>query len=324
MVNIKQLTIFLGIVAVAVITAIINPEFLSSDGIFYIFEHDIVIAIASMALLSVMIINCLDFSIGAVIIAVAYIVTRFIVFTDDSIPVFIIFLISIGLGSVFGIINGYIVSNLKSSSFVISMMIMLIIRGCINVLSSGDGISYISSKFSLIKSFRLFGIFSLQFIILVMVIFFMVFILHYTKIGRSIYVVGESKKIAIKRGCNVKKVKFFVFFISGLLAGVAAFVHIINYNQIYMGDYYLIELKLIIILIIGGVNIKGGYGTVSGTILSFLFLNLVKNVLLVLKLSVLWQEIILGILIVVIVAVEILLDKKRHEIQMRGVNYEEI
>jgi ribose transport system permease protein len=133
-----------------------------------------------------------------------------------------------------------------------------------------------------------------------------VFVLRYTPLGRHIYAVGGSIEAARLSGINVDVTRIIVYTISTILTGIVGILHTARLEQgnANVGQYY--ELYAIASAVIGGASLFGGVGTVLGTIIGASILSTIWNSMVLLKVSAYWQNVVLGVVIVVAVTVDIL------------------
>jgi ribose transport system permease protein len=148
-------------------------------------------------------------------------------------------------------------------------------------------------------------------LILVIVAGISVFILRYTPLGRHIYAVGGSIEAARLSGINVDRTRIIVYTVSAVLAGVVGILHAARLNQgtANVGQFY--ELYAIAAAVIGGTSLFGGVGTVLGTIVGASILSTIWNSMVLLKVSAYWQNVVLGVVIVVAVSVDILRKRSK-------------
>ena len=136
-----------------------------------------------------------------------------------------------------------------------------------------------------------------------------------TPLGRRIYAVGSNPHAARLAGLSPRRIKLFVFALTGLLVGVATLVDVTRLPQIEAGYGTGWELFVVTAVIVGGTSISGGKGTIIGTLLAVLLLGMIRNVLTFLKLgseAVYWERAIQGAIILVAVGVNVVPSRVRQ------------
>jgi ribose transport system permease protein len=143
-------------------------------------------------------------------------------------------------------------------------------------------------------------------VILVVIAGVSVFILRYTPLGRHIYAVGGSIEAARLSGINVDATRVFVYTVSTALAGVVGILHTARLDQgtPNVGQFY--ELYAIASAVIGGTSLFGGVGTILGTVIGASILSTIWNSMVLLEVSAYWQNVVLGVVIIVAVTVDTL------------------
>lgn len=210
----------------------------------------------------------------------------------------------IGLGA--GIINGLMVVKLKVHPFIITLGTMWIYRGLAFVVSKAESILVPNAVTSIIKSnFGLSGaIYPVPLlIVLVLMIVGEIFLLK-TVSGRNIYAVGGNEQAARYAGIRVDKTLARVYAISGLMAGLAAFLGCVYYGSSSSNDAYGYELFVIASAVVGGASLLGGKGSAIGAVLGASLIVLIRQSIRTLHFDQNYEMIIIGLAIVVAVVLD--------------------
>jgi len=143
--------------------------------------------------------------------------------------------------------------------------------------------------------------------ILLIVFLISTFVLYRTRIGRYVYAVGGNEESAVISGVNVKRVKIFVYAISGLLAGLAGIILTsrVTSGLPQAGQSY--ELDAIAAVVIGGTSLNGGKGKLWGTMIGVLLIGVINNGLDLLNVSSYYQLIVKGL----VIAIAVLIDSQK-------------
>jgi ribose/xylose/arabinose/galactoside ABC-type transport system permease subunit len=228
-------------------------------------------------------------------------------------------LVGLAAGLFAGLLNGWGTTKLKlPHPFIATLGMLNIARGATDLISGGAPITGIP------RPMRAFGAGSLQLFqtadgkwasvpmaLLVVVALYLLtwlFVKH-SKLGRHIYAVGGSKKAALYAGVNVNRVINVVYMLAGGMAAMAALLLAGRTNSGYPKAGVGAELDAIAAVIIGGASFFGGRGTVIGTFIGVLIMGFIRNGLNLLNVSVFWQEVAIGAIIVAAAAIDVLRRK---------------
>ena len=137
------------------------------------------------------------------------------------------------------------------------------------------------------------------------------FLMRRTMFGRTIFAIGGNEESARRMGMNVRWAKAQLYIIVGTLSGIAGVLFISLQRKADPYDLYGTELEIIAAVVLGGASIMGGYGTVTGTILGVLLINLIKDNLILLGVQGSWQRAAIGLMLLIGVASQAISDKRR-------------
>jgi len=225
--------------------------------------------------------------------------------------------VALAAGWLCGLLNGWGFTRLRlPHPFIMTLGMMNIARGAANLISGGSPIT------GLPKALRVFGAGRICFFpsatgaglripvafIVVLVVYFVFWIyLTQTKTGRHIYAIGGNPQAALYAGVNVNRVLNRVYILAGILAAVGSILYAGRINsgtpKAAMAGY---ELDAIAAVIIGGASFFGGRGTVAGTLVGVLIMGFIRNGLNLLNVSVFWQEVAIGAIIITAAFIDVL------------------
>jgi simple sugar transport system permease protein len=137
------------------------------------------------------------------------------------------------------------------------------------------------------------------------------YLMRRTMFGRTIFAIGGSEESARRMGMNVRWAKAQLYIIVGILSGIAGVLFISLQRKADPYDLAGTELEIIAAVVLGGASIMGGYGTVTGTILGVLLINLIKDNLILLGVQGSWQRAAIGLMLLIGVASQAISDKRR-------------
>lgn len=253
----------------------------------------------------------IDFSIGPVMFCCALISGY--CHLSYGLPLWVAILLSIAIGTVFGIVNGTLVAYLKVPPFIVSMAGMNIAKGVASVFTRTQSVSWPQLAQggwyrNLVKVGNVpVGLFILLFFALVCGI-----VMNKTRIGRYILCLGSNKEAARLSGVDVRKWERLAYVICGLMVGIAAVFFVGAYTTVQpgYGDQY--NNEAIAGAVMGGTSMAGGIASIGGTILGVFVIALLQEGILALGFTKDYQLIITGIIVIVAVYTDIVARRRKN------------
>jgi len=245
----------------------------------------------------------IDLSIGSMLALVMALVSMNLV--APGYPLVVIVLGSIILGSIFGMINGLIVTKLKIPALLATLGGLIAYRGIVQQYMYGG--QYAGFPPSIVAMGRgSVGIVPIPVIIAAVVVAIGGVLFRYTRFGRYTIAIGSNEEAARRAGIKVDRWKIAIFAYQGAMVGIAALMLMGRMNAAHPNMGTNNELHAIAGVVLGGTLLFGGFGTLFGTVLAMIFIAVLENGLLLAGAGFFWQQIFLGILIVVAVATQML------------------
>lgn len=316
----KEMGLLLILLAVSLIITVKNPVFVSVDNIMNILKGNVVLAMVSLGMLLVMITGGIDVSVGAVIAATTLLTGNFMVSVTGN--VLVAYLLGMVTGTCIGVVNGILIAYIQLPPIVETLGMYSIINGIMLYITKGAYINNIPAEFTAFGRMTVFNVFSdgrgnatgipVQILILAALILLTHIIMKYTKAGRGIYAIGGNCVSTERLGFPLKKIQIFVYGYMGFLCGAAAMTHISIIKQVDPNAFNGYDMKVIAAVILGGVNVMGGEGSITGTLLGVGLFAVINNGLTLMKVSSYWQKIILGVFMVFSICV-VVIQKKRAD-----------
>jgi rhamnose transport system permease protein len=305
----RELSLLLVLLAMGVFVAIQAPQVLSASNLTDVTVLAAIIAIAAVGEAMVVITRNVDLSVEAVIGLVAFVVAD--ILSNQLLPTPAAMAFGIGLGLVLGMINGVVVAVFRVPSIVATLGTLSIYRGVDFLLAGGKQVTltelppgYTDAARDTVLGIPLFVLIALTIVVVTGVV------LRQTRFGRSVYAVGSNPEAAAILGIRTGLVTFVVFSVCGLLSGIAGVMWGIQFGTINATAATGVTLQVIAAVVVGGVNIFGGSGTVFGAALGALFLGFIANALILLRLSQFWLQGIYGLVILIAVALDAVLLRR--------------
>jgi rhamnose transport system permease protein len=293
----RELGIALVIVVVFLATTLKNHHFASANSVQQLLTGAALIALLGVGETLVIITRNVDLSVGSVVGLSAYLVGK--VFEHDAgFPVILGFLLGIAVGAVVGAINGLITTATKVPSLVVTLAMLYIIRGVDGVIVNSHTINSqsIPGTFQKVGYETILGVPWLA-IIVMAVVAVVGYAMRSFRASRDLYAIGSNPEAAELAGIPTGRRVFAAFVISGALAGLAGALYLALHAQIDVTGGNGYELLVVAAVVVGGVAIFGGSGTVLGAALGALLLNTINQSLVATRISPLWSDAIAGALL---------------------------
>lgn len=298
--------ILIGFIA---ISAILSDKFFTSANINNLFKQNSAVGIVAIGELMVIMTGGIDLSVGAI---TSMSVVNVSLFIQAGMNWPAASLITIAIGLLAGTINGFLITFGKMVPFVVTLATMSIYNGMGLLLSKGKQVFYDNDSFLTIGS-KSFGFLPLMAVLWLIVALICHHLLENTKTGRFIRGVGGNREAARLSGVNVRFTEMLAYMISGLLSGIGG---VLMASRLTLGSNSVgsgWELTAIASVMIGGGSSTGGVGTVGGVITGTIIMGLIGNIMNLLKISIYWQQIIKGIIILVAVYSSTLRELKKEK-----------
>jgi len=298
----RELGIVLALVLVVGATTIDNHLFLSVTSIQQLLSGASIIALLAIGETIVIVTRNVDLSIGSVLGITAYAVG--VLYRDHPhTPLVVVFLVALGIGAACGIVNGVVVTVGRVPSLVVTLGTLYIIRGIDGAWAGGNQVnaSMLPNSFNKIGYGTIAGIPYLG-IIAIVAVGIATYTMRTFRTARDFYAIGSDPDAARLAGIPVGSRVFLAFVLSGGIAGLAGAVWLSYFGSVDAIAGVGYEFQVITAVVVGGVAIFGGSGTVLGAALGALLLNTINSALVVVNVSSFWSQALAGGLLVSAIA----------------------
>jgi ribose/xylose/arabinose/galactoside ABC-type transport system permease subunit len=304
----------LGIILVSlIVTFAVNTGglFLRFDNVMNIMVQSSIRGVAAVGQALVILTAGIDLSVGGVAVLTACLGGSLITRTpgylgpiDVGPTIIIVLLVGLGIGA----INGLLVSRLNMPALIVTLAMWQIAKGAASELTTGEGthplvIADLPETLAFLGQGKI-GVVPLPGIVFVASIVIGYFILNHTTFGKSVYSTGGNEATAWLSGLKTRNIKFWVYVISGLCASIAGVVQMSRImsasNQVIGG----LELDSIAAVVIGGVSLFGGSGSIVGVLLGVLIIGVINNGMNIAGLNIWMQDLVKGTVIFAAVAID--------------------
>jgi rhamnose transport system permease protein len=294
----REFSIFLVLVAVTIVATTKNESFLfSTDGWRNFLLNPSILLLLAVGQAVVIITRNVDLSVGSVMGLTAYLTGRLFI-DQPGLPIIAVFAICILAGAALGLVNGALVVFFNVPALVITLGTLYVYRGIMLTWAGSDRIN----AGDLPDDFLALGTKTVLSIpVLTMVAFVVLAIVGYylytARGGRELYAIGSDPEAAVLYGLKVRRRVLAAFVLSGALAGLAGVLYTARYGSVSSNVGLGIELQAVAAVVIGGVAIFGGSGTVWGAAIGAFLLVTINRALPSLGIEDFWQRAVVGALI---------------------------
>ena len=313
--------IFVVMYAAAMI--FIGKRFLNLQEIFNLLNNNAYLIILGCSLTIVMIGGGIDISVGGVVCLSAMSCAKFLQTAGiEGVPGIILsLLLALGIGLLFGLEQGFLVSYLGIQPFIVTLAGMFLSRGVTTMISS-ENVPIKHEAFLEMKkfTFQIEGVFKLEIgaAVALIILICMYLLLRHHKLGRSIYALGGNQQSALMLGINVRRSRFLSYVISSVLAALAGYVFIMHASSGKTSIGLRSEMDAIASAIIGGTLLTGGVGNVFGTFFGVMILTTIQEIMAASKVQEsYWQEIASGAMLALFILMQsVVLARRGKKIKL--------
>ncbi|QFU86452.1 ABC transporter permease [Amycolatopsis sp. YIM 10] len=302
--KVRELGILLALLLVVGGTALSNPRFIEAQSVRDLLLNASIVALLAVGQTIVVITRNVDLSVGSVLGLAAFL-TADTFASNENLPVVAGVALGVLIGLACGAANGLVVALGRVPSLVVTLGTLYVFRGLDFALASGQQVNAADLPESLLAlgSGRLLGVPNLVLITLVVVLAAWFFLRSYRS-GRQLYAMGSNPDAAVLAGIPVRRRTFTAFAVSGAIAGLAGALWAARYGTVDAAAGTGLELQVVAAVVVGGVAIFGGSGTVLGAALGALLLSTIAGSLVVLGVPAFWQQAITGALLLVAISID--------------------
>lgn len=240
---------------------------------------------------------------------------------EQGVPIGLAFLIGLAVGALGGAFNGFWIAVVGLPSLVVTLAMLIGYRGLARVLLEDRSIGNFPDWFDALGQKALVGPFPLAMLIFFALVVIAIIILHYSGFGRYVYVIGNNREVARYSGVKVRRVKMSLFIASGTVAALAGLLFAARLGAV-RGDVAMgFELDIITMVLLGGVSIFGGSGSLYGVLLAILIVLNLRNGMSLANITGHVQTGVVGVLLILSVLVPNMVSKVRDILNRRRLSH---
>ena len=327
LVKTNEFYLFLVIVVLSVVIQLRSGQFFTANNLVDLANAMVVPGIFAVGAFMVLVSGGIDVSFPALASLSVYATTRILVDGGYEGGMWLPFLLVIVLGAILGAFNGLFTSRFAVPVLIITLGTASVFSGIMQGVLSSVQIPNLPPAMTEFGRATLFvatspksGLTSsmpVSFILLIVVVAAAFVVLRYTTFGRGLYAMGGDESAAERAGFKVRRIKFWLFVIVGIIASLAGLVRTTSMDSMHPTNLLGMELMVIAAVVLGGASITGGSGTLTGAMLGTLLIVIVQNSMILIGVPTFWQGFALGVLIIVgtgISAVQVTRARKRARV----------
>jgi ribose transport system permease protein len=306
----REATLLIIIVIIGFAMSFLSPYFLTVNNIKAIVMSFATEGIVVVGMTIVMIQGGFDLSVGSVMALTMIIAGKLFLL---GVPILIGVPIALILAASVGFLIGQFVTKIGLSPFITTLAFMGMVRGTCFIITQGSPLSLytLPDGFKQIGQGNIFGI-PYVIIIFLVIVFISDFLLRRSSLLRMVFYTGSNEEAAVYSGINTKKVKILVYITSSFLAGLAGILYLSRFSAATPLFGTGLEMTTISAAVIGGASLNGGEGTILGSVLGMALLAIITSALVLLNVSVYWQDLIKGIILLSAVSLDYITHAKNN------------
>jgi simple sugar transport system permease protein len=310
----------LVLVAIVIAISILNPVFFSLTTMFSIMRGSIVPLIFALGVLIVIISGGIDVSFAAIAIFSAYTTVKIAQDGNFDPGLIGITLIAAGFGALLGFFNGAVIAKFRLPTLIVTLGTQGLFRG---VLIAYVGSKYIANPplsldevaktniISIVNEQERGAFLHVLVVPVIILTILVAWMLKRTMFGRAIFAIGGDDEAARRAGFPVVRIQMMVYILVGVLAAVAGVFHVTLGRNANPQDLVGNELDVIAAVVLGGASVFGGRGSVLGTVLGVLLIQVINNSLILAGVPTAWQRAAVGVLLIAGVGIQALSAKRK-------------
>lgn len=297
----SKYSVVVAFVVIFVAASILSPNFLTQGNLLNILSQVAITGIIALGQTVVILAGGLDLSVGSVLALVGAVGLMCLNASGSGL---VAILATLAGGLVAGAINGLLVAKARITPFIATLATMAMARSVILYMAQGGTVSGNIESYSNIGMGSLFGL-SYPTYIFVIATVVMFLVLHWTRFGRYVYAIGSNERAARLSGIRVDRIKMWTYVVCGTLTGLAAVIESSRLDSISSSSSGInYELDSIAAVVIGGTRLAGGKGSIAGTFVGVLIMEILNNLINLLNVSPYLQGFVKGAIIIAAVLLQ--------------------
>lgn len=294
--------ILVALIALMVVLSFATDNFFSTYNMSVVARQAAFVGLVALGQTLVLLVGGIDLSVGAT--AGLSAIVGSLLLTALGVHPYLVIPLTMLFGMGLGFINGFFVAGLRLNPFIVTLATWEIFAGMTMVLTKGYPIRPLGEVFQYFGKGEILGV-PIPVLLFIVSGIVLIWMLTQTRFGRNIFAVGGNREAAVLVGIRAKMVEFLVFGLAGMFAALAGilFASRMDAGQPSVGEGWL--MGAITAAILGGTSLRGGQGSIVGTMLGAMLLTVLANGTVLLNVSGFWQRVIVGCVVLIAVLVDL-------------------
>jgi ribose transport system permease protein len=307
----RETGVFLALLIMCIFLSITSPVFLRPTNLLNIGRQVSLLGIMAIGQTLVLICQEVDLSVGS---SYALVGLGVGILLTDKFNLWLAIGLGLAAGALIGLINGWLSTYGQLPSFITTLGMLSVVRGAALLMTNGSPVTVdqfhgvplnVANQFFFLGQGYLFGKIPMQLVFFIIILILANILLSRTIFGFQVYAVGGNEKAARVSGIRTRLIKIITFIIMGMLSGFAGILAMAFLPTGQAGTTGVgLELDVIAAAIVGGASLSGGEGTMLGALIGVLVIGVMRNGLVLLGTSPFWQEMLIGVVIVLVVGID--------------------
>lgn len=276
----------LGLILLCILATLLNPAFISLDNVFNVLTRTAFTGIIAVGMTFVIISGGIDLSVGSMAALIAGVMILVMNALEPRLgggtfTVLVGMLLAVGLGAIFGVLHGLIITKGQIEPFIVTLGTLGIFRSFLTYLSQGGAITLqqdLSDHYSPVYYGAFLGV-PIPIWVFLAVALIGGLVLNRTRFGRYVQAIGSNEQVARYAAIRVDRIKILTYVILGICVALATILYVPRLGSATPSTGLLWELETIAAVIIGGTSLRGGSGRITGTVVGAILLSTIGNVL---------------------------------------------
>jgi len=308
------------LVVLVIVMSAVSPSFFTVGTLAAVVRSSIVPVIFALAVLIVIVSGGIDVSFAAIAIFAAYTTVKVSGRGEATAPLIVLVLMALAIGAVLGLVNGALIARFRLPTLIVTLGTQSVFKGALLTYIGSRYIADLPPSMDRFSKTNLLSVhtsgspanLSLMVVVPLALAVFVWWLMRNTMFGRGVYAIGGDVEAARRAGFRVVRSQLLVYVLVGMLAAAGGVVYVILGRNANPQDLVGGELDIIAAVVLGGASIFGGRGSVGGTLLGVLLVQLINNSLLLVGVPAAWQRAAVGVLLVIGVGVQAATAKRTN------------
>lgn len=292
-----------ALVLLLILVSIFNGQrFWKIGNLITVMSNASIVGILACGMTLVIILGGIDLSVAANAAFASIVMGLF--YVKLGIPPYLALILGLIISAAFGVINGMIIAYLRFNPMITTLSMQLIVRALCYTTTNAASLEVGGSFFKAIGRTSVFGRLPIYVLYFLAVIAVFAYVLSKTAYGRRVFAIGGNESATYLSGVNVKKNKVITYGLCGMLAGLAGIANALSVSYANPQAMTGREFEVIASVVLGGVSLNGGKGSMLGTFLGVLVMSIISNVLILIGIQSYWQSFAQGVVLLIAVYID--------------------